>query len=105
MPEDPGSVGQNFDTDQASASEIAAEYGLSQPTIRVWITRGLINAHKEGRAWMVSRAEVAQMLADNPTLGKPRTSRGTGHSPDSTPALVSRRGPGHYSLVEELGLE
>jgi excisionase family DNA binding protein len=105
MPEDPGAVRQNFDTDQASATEIAAEYGLSQPTIRVWITRGLINAHKEGRAWMVSRQEVAQMLADNPTLGKPRTTRGTGHPGAPAPPLLPRRDPGQYSLLEELGLQ
>ena len=84
MPKESRSVGGNLDTDQVSATEIASEYGLSQPTIRVWITRGLINAHKEGRAWIVSRKDVARMLAENPTLGRPRTAS---RNPGPTPAV------------------
>jgi hypothetical protein len=90
MPKDFRSVGENFDTDQVSATEIASEYGLSQPTIRVWITRGLIQAHKEGRAWMVSRKDVARMLTENPTLGRPRTAS---RSPSPAPAPGGGTGP------------
>jgi hypothetical protein len=90
MPKESRSVGGNLDTDQVSATEIASEYGLSQPTIRVWITRGLINAHKEGRAWIVSRSDVARMLSENPSLGRPRTaSRNLG----PTPAPAGGTGP------------
>jgi hypothetical protein len=84
----------NFDTAQAKLSEVAEAYGLTPQTIRNWISTGVLKGAKRGRGWTVSWAAVARMLDENPTLGKPRTSRASTAPLDATELRCERGAAG-----------
>lgn len=54
-----------------SVKEVATYLGVGRSTIYKWIERYDLPAHKAGRLWKFSRAEVDQWLRDD--RGTPRT--------------------------------
>lgn len=54
-----------------SVKEVAAYLGVGRSTVYKWIERYNLPAHKAGRLWKFSRAEVDQWLRNEKTT--PRT--------------------------------
>lgn len=46
--------------------------GRSESTLRVWIKRGRIIAHRFGKAWMISEPEILRACQKLPKVGRPR---------------------------------
>jgi excisionase family DNA binding protein len=63
------------DDDLLTLPEIADMTGMADPTVRVWVKQGRLPATKVGRQWMVRRADLEKMLADDPRIGRPRSRR------------------------------
>jgi excisionase family DNA binding protein len=49
-----------------SANEAARHFGLSDKTVRRWITSGKLKADKRGRAFRVVLAEVGALVGHDP---------------------------------------
>jgi excisionase family DNA binding protein len=62
--------------DLLTLPEIAEMTGMAGPTVRVWVKQGRLPATKVGRQWMVRRADLERMLAEDPRIGRPRPRRG-----------------------------
>jgi excisionase family DNA binding protein len=62
--------------------EIAQTLGMNPSTVRLWVREGRLPAEKVGRKWMVRRADLEQMLADQPHVGHPRGAAGASKTPE-----------------------
>jgi len=62
--------------------EIAQTLGMNPSTVRLWVREGRLPAEKVGRKWMVRRADLEQMLADQPQVGHPRGAASAGKTPE-----------------------
>ena len=60
------------DDELLTLPEIAHTLGMNPSTVRLWVSEGRLPAEKVGRKWMVRRADLKQMLADQPDVGHPR---------------------------------
>lgn len=63
------------DDELLTLPEIAEMTGMANPTVRVWVNQGRLPATKVGRQWMVRRADLEKMLAEDPRIGRPRNRR------------------------------
>jgi excisionase family DNA binding protein len=63
-------------SDIVSANEAAHRFGLSEKTVRRWITSGKLKADKSGRAYRVMLSEVAALIT-------PDTAHDRGHTADT----------------------
>jgi excisionase family DNA binding protein len=70
-----------MNTDILTATEAAELLGVSDMTIRRWISNDFIQATKHNRVWQIQRAEVERILedtdTDRPTSGDAPTDRPT----------------------------
>lgn len=56
--------------DEFSVTELANMLHLHTATLRLWLREGrLSGARKDGRRWLIRGNDVAELLAQNPTLG------------------------------------
>jgi len=62
--------------------EIAQTLGMNPSTVRLWVREGRLPAEKVGRKWMVRRADLEQMLADQPNVGHPRGAASASKTPE-----------------------
>jgi excisionase family DNA binding protein len=62
--------------------EIAQTLGMNPSTVRLWVREGRLPAEKVGRKWMVRRADLEQMLADQPHVGHPRGAASASKTPE-----------------------
>jgi len=62
--------------------EIAQTLGMNPSTVRLWVREGRLPAEKVGRKWMVLRADLEQMLADQPNVGHPRAAASASKTPE-----------------------
>jgi excisionase family DNA binding protein len=60
------------DDELLTLPEIAQTLGMNPSTVRLWVREGRLPAEKVGRKWMVRRADLEQMLAEQPQVGHPR---------------------------------
>ena len=87
----------NFsETDEMTVTEIAEQLGLNTATVRAWVHQGLVNARRDGRRWMIRRSAIDELLANQPTLGKPHSARRRetvllGERPAAAPREGTRR--------------
>jgi len=61
-----------IDDELLTLPEIAHTLGMNPSTVRLWVREGRLPAEKVGRKWMVRRADLEQMLAEQPHVGHPR---------------------------------
>ena len=66
-----------LDDELLTLPEIAHTLGMNPSTVRLWVREGRLPAEKVGRKWMVRRADLEQMLADQPQVGHPRGTSAT----------------------------
>jgi excisionase family DNA binding protein len=71
---------QVVDDELLTLPEIAHTLGMNPSTVRLWVRERRLPAEKVGRKWMVRRADLEQMLAEQPQVGHPR-----GASASTTP--------------------
>jgi excisionase family DNA binding protein len=62
--------------------EIAQTLGMNPSTVRLWVREKRLPAEKVGRKWMVRRADLEQMLADQPHVGHPRGAASASKTPE-----------------------
>jgi excisionase family DNA binding protein len=65
-------IAQVVNDELLTLPEIAHTLGMNPSTVRLWVREGRLSAEKVGRKWMVRRADLEQMLADQPHVGHPR---------------------------------
>lgn len=61
-----------IDDELLTLPEISYTLGMNPSTVRLWVREGRLPAEKVGRKWMVRRADLEQMLAEQPHVGHPR---------------------------------
>ena len=84
--------------EQLTLPQVAHLLGLNPSTIRLWVSEQRLPAVRVGRRWMVRRAALEQMLAEQPKIGHPKR-RG------ATPRPARTKLPADWSEVpEEAGL-
>ena len=62
--------------------EIAQTLGMNPSKVRLWVREGRLPAEKVGRKWIVRRADLEQMLADQPHVGHPRGAESASKTPE-----------------------
>lgn len=70
------------DDELLTLPEIAQTLGMNPSTVRLWVREGRLQAEKMGRKWMVRRADLHRMLAEQPQVGHPRGTASASRTPE-----------------------
>jgi excisionase family DNA binding protein len=72
--------------EQLTLPQIAELLSLNPSTIRLWVNEKRLPAHRVGRKWFVRRADLEQLLEQQPHIGHPRRRGATRNSPRELPS-------------------
>jgi hypothetical protein len=92
--------------DEVTVAQIVEELDVTEGAVRVWLRQErLSSARKDGRVWVMSRAEVLRMLKEDRGLGKSKRRRAAGDEGSSADrgATSVHDGDGHGNSPLEQG--